>query len=420
VSRDLANRRERPSRRWLINNVSLVVISLALAFFFWAVATEAEDPTDTRPFSPMAPVEIRGLPEGMTTYGAENARVRVEIMAPRSVWERLQADDIHAYVDLSSVHTGTIQVPVQVIVDLEPSTVVNVTPGEIPLTVERIAEKDVQVAVRVEGNPAMGFTARAHEVAPESVRVRGPESKVNQVVEALVSVSVADRQSDLRSDIEPVPVDEDEAEVTMVEIVPRSVTVHVPLTQWLDTRNVPVNLTLVGQPAPGYRIADLDYEPQSLTVYGRADVLDATTALQTDPVDLGGITRTLQSTVSLRLPTGLFVFTAQNTVSITVTVEPIRSGLNLEVTPTVSGLRPNLSATVGLDTIIVILSGPLLAMEDLDVGTVEAILDLTAYTSGEYLITPRIIVPNEIKIENITPQAVPVRIEVVPTPIPEP
>ena len=406
--------------RWNVKNLSLVLVSLALAFFFWAVATEAEDPTSTRAFSPSALVELRGLPEDMITYGAENARVRVEIMAPRSVWDRLQADDIQAYVDLSDVQTGTIEVPVQVVVNLEPSTITQVTPREISLTVETIAEKDVGVTVRVQGNPAMGFTARDHEVAPASVRVRGPESKVNQVTEVLTTVSVADRQSDLRSDVEPTPVDASETEVPLVEILPGSVTVHVPITQWLDTRNVPVNLNLVGQPAPGYRIVDLDYEPQSLTVYGRADVLDATTALQTDSVDLQGITRTLQSTVSLRLPTGLFVFTAQTTANITVTVETIRSGLNLEVTPVVSGLRPNLNATVGLDMVIVILSGPLLAMEDLDVDGIEAILDLTNYAPGEYLVPPRIIVPNEIDIENITPQTVPVKIEALATPTIEP
>ena len=420
MSHDSRPRRDRSPTRWFVKNLSLMALSLLLGFFFWAVATEAEDPTNTRTFSPATPVEIRGLPDDMTTYGAENTRVRVEIMAPRSVWDRLQADDVRAYVDLSNVTPGIVEIPVQVVVDIEPSSITNVTPREITLTVERVAEKDVEVSVHVQDNPAMGFTARNYEVAPASVRVRGPESKVDQVTEALVDVSVADRQSDLRVDVEPTPVDADAEEVDLIEVIPRTVTVRVPITQWLDTRNVPVNLNLVGQPAPGYRIADLDYDPQSLTVYGRADVLDATTALQTDPVDLDGITRTLQSTVSLRLPTGLFVFTAQTTVDITVTIETIRSGLNLEVTPTIVGLEPNLEANVGIDTIFVILSGPLLAMEDLDTDSVEAILDLAGYTAGEYMVSPRVIVPDEIEIENVTPQAVPVRIEVVAPPTAEP
>ena len=401
---------------WFVKNLSLVFLSLVLAFFFWAVATEAEDPTKTQPFSTPIPVEIQGLPDGMTTYGAESARVRVEITAPQSVWDQLQVDDIHAYIDLSNVETGTIQAPVQVSISVQPAKITSVAPKDIQLTVENIAEKEIPVVVRVQGSPALGFTAGQRQVAPESVRVRGPQSKVEQVTEALVTVSVADRQSDLRADYAPVPVDADENEVLLVEVVPNSVTVYVPVTQWLDTRDVPVDPTIVGQPAPGYRVADIEYSPQVLTVYGRADVLDTTTAIQTDPVDMEGITRTLETTVSLRLPTGLFVFSSQSSATITLTIEAVRSGLNLEITPTVQGLGPNLTVTVGLDTVIVILSGPLSNMEAVDPTTVQAVLDLTGYGPGEYSITPTIVVPDQIDVENITPQAVPVRIEAVVPP----
>ncbi len=407
--------------RWIAKNASLMLLSLLLAFFFWAVATEAEDPTSTMVFSPAIPVEIRGLQEEMTAYGAESARVRVEIQAPKSVWDQLQVDDIHAYVDLTNGQTGTRMVPVQVSVGLEPSSVTNVTPKEIEITVERLAEKEIPVSVRVQGNPTMGYIARTAEIAPQVVRVRGPESRVSRVTTALIVVSIQERQNDLRGDYEPTLVDANEAEVDRVESVPKSVTVNVPIIQWLDTRDIPVNPNLVGQPAPGYRIADLEIDPQILTVYGRSDVLASTTTLQTEPINYEGITQTLQTIVPLRLPTGLFVFSAQSTVTVTLTVEAIRSGLTLEVTPTIRGLAPNLTATVGLDTVIVILSGPLASMDTLDPASVEVTLDVAGLQIGEYTITPDIELPGDIEIENITPQAVPIKIEayVPPTASPD-
>ncbi len=407
--------------RWIAKNASLMLLSLLLAFFFWAVATEAEDPTSTMVFSPAIPVEIRGLQEEMTAYGAESARVRVEIQAPKSVWDQLQVDDIHAYVDLTNGQTGTRMVPVQVSVGLEPSSVTNVTPKEIEITLERLAEKEIPVSVRVQGNPTMGYIARTAEIAPQVVRVRGPESRVSRVTTALIVVSIQERQNDLRGDYEPTLVDANEAEVDRVESVPKSVTVNVPIIQWLDTRDIPVNPNLVGQPAPGYRIADLEIDPQILTVYGRSDVLASTTTLQTEPINYEGITQTLQTIVPLRLPTGLFVFSAQSTVTVTLTVEAIRSGLTLEVTPTIRGLAPNLTATVGLDTVIVILSGPLASMDTLDPASVEVTLDVAGLQIGEYTITPDIELPGDIEIENITPQAVPIKIEayVPPTASPD-
>lgn len=406
--------------RWITKNLSLLLLSLLLAFFFWAVATEAEDPTSTAVFSTAIPVEIRGLQEDMTTHGATSARVRVEIQAPKSVWDQLQIDDIQAYVDLSNGQTGTHMAPVQVSVGLEPSNVTSITPKEIEITVERLAEKEIPVTVRVQGNPTMGYIARSAEIAPLVVRLRGPESRVSQVTTALIVVSIEGRQNDLRSDYEPALIDANEAEVDRVEIIPKSVTVNVPIIQWLDTRDIPVNPNLVGQPAPGYRIADLEIDPQILTVYGRSDVLASTTTLQTESINYEGITQTLQTMVPLRLPTGLFVFSAQSTVTVTLTVEAIRSGLTLEVTPTIRGLAPNLTATVGLDTVIVILSGPLASMDTLDPASVEVTLDVAGLQIGEYTITPDIDLPGDIEIENITPQAVPIKIEIYVPPTASP
>ena len=47
--------------RWLGRNLSSLFLSLLLAFFFWAVATEAKDPTLDAPFGSSIPIEATGL-----------------------------------------------------------------------------------------------------------------------------------------------------------------------------------------------------------------------------------------------------------------------------------------------------------------------------------------------------------------------
>ncbi|MGC9467335.1 MAG: CdaR family protein [Anaerolineae bacterium] len=400
--------------RWISHNLSLFLLSLLLAFFFWAVATEAEDPTRVDTFPTQIPVEIRGLREGLTTYGAEDARIRVEIRAPASIWDRLQTGDIEAYIDLSTVQTGTVEVPVQVFVELEPSTVTDRTPEQIELTVERIAEKEVPVDVQVQGSPSLGFMISEREVVPQSVRIRGPESYVRRVQKASIQVSVEGQQSDLRDDFRPIPVDETGQRVQQVEIMPESVTVRIPIVQWLNTRDVPVKPNLIGQPAPGYGIANVRYAPQVVTVYGRADVLNATTTVQTAPINLEGITQTLETSVPLQLPTGLSILSGRPTVTVTLTVDAIRSALNLEIVPTIQGLSPELTATVGLESILVILNGPISVMEALEPAEVEAVLDLSDLTPGEYNIIPEVTVPDGVDIEQILPEEVPVQIEEAP------
>ncbi|HQE99351.1 MAG TPA: hypothetical protein PLG06_06405, partial [Anaerolineae bacterium] len=58
--------------------LSLAALSLVLAFFFWAVATETSDPTEERAYPDAIPIEVRGVPEDrMAAYGAENSKARV-------------------------------------------------------------------------------------------------------------------------------------------------------------------------------------------------------------------------------------------------------------------------------------------------------------------------------------------------------
>jgi len=64
--------------RWLRQNISLILVSFVLAFFFWAIATESNDPTREGPFPASIPVETEGLGEDKMAYGIQGSRVRVE------------------------------------------------------------------------------------------------------------------------------------------------------------------------------------------------------------------------------------------------------------------------------------------------------------------------------------------------------
>jgi hypothetical protein len=116
------------------------------------------------------------------------------------------------------------------------------------------------------------------------------------------------------------------------------------------------------------------------------------------------------------MPEGLTVVDPPRAVvSVTLRIEVIRSGLTLEVTPTIQGLSETLSATVELDKIVLILNGPLSIMEALNTEEdVQFVLDLTGLDPGDYSLVPDITVPSQVVIENVIPEAVPVRITEMP------
>ena len=399
--------------RWLGQNVSLIFLSLLLAFFFWAMATEAENPTQQGPFGTPIPIEVQGLDEGMVAYDLDASRARIEIRAPKSVWDELSIEDMRAYLDLSDVSTGTVKIPVQVDVRVSPVQLLKVTPLEVNLSVESIAEKQVTVTVRSEGTPIFGYKTAEPEIAPRTVRVRGPASMVSKVVQAKVIVSVKGQQSDVRSDYTPELLDENENPVPYVEAVPKTVTVNVPIEQLGYVRDLAVTVAWEGQPAPGYRIVNLVVDPPVVTVFGATSVVKAAPGhLQTQPINLEAISQNLTTTVALQMPDGLSVISlARPYVTATLTIEAIQSGLTLAVTPTIRGLIGEMTATVGVEQVVVILSGPLAVMERLDASDVQFFLDLTSLLPGDYALIPVITVPDDVVIQSVIPEAIPVKIE---------
>lgn len=396
-------------------NLSLLSLSVLLAFFFWAIAVEAEDPTVQRTYANAIPVTHRNLPDDKVAYG-EEVRVQVTLRTPRSVWDNLRSEDIQAYINLSDVPTGTIELPIQIAVARSPVEVVGFSPEKAQLTVEQIAEKDVPVVVAQEGQPALGYETGVSTTAPEFVHIQGPESLVARAVRAEVTVDIEGYLSDITDDMRPVIVDKDGEPIPQLEITPRTVTVNTPIQEPGYFRKLPVNINLKGELAPGYRLSSLRVTPEVVTIFGNTHaVQNAPRYLQTEPISLTRITESLTTTLALQMPEGLFVIQpASAEVTVSIRIEPIESSITLELTPQIEGLSRNLTATVEIDSIVVLLSGPLATMETLEREDVRLTIDVTNLTPGEYAIRPTVNVTDTVTVENVLPETIPIRIERLP------
>lgn len=402
----------------LLQNLGLMLASLVLAFFFWAVATEAEDPQMERTYPVSIPVERQGVPEGMVVYGAENIKARVSLRAPRSIWDILQLEDIRAFVDLSDVVPGTVTVPIQIEVHRKPVQVTQSSPQELSLSLELLVERDVPVEVELEGRPALGFMARQPTFAPRTVTVSGPQSLISQVVRSLVTVPVGEQQENVSGDFLSTPVDETGKRVEYVQVLPRSVTIQVTIEQLANIRNLPVRIVLAGQPAPGYRIGSVEIEPPVISVFGRSAVLqNAIDYLETNLILLDGASSSFTTTVALQVPEGLTVLLTPQ-VMVKVNLEPVESKMTVQLSPEIQGLGAGLTTTLVPETVQLLLIGPFEAVEQLDPADIWISLNLTDLPPGEYTITPDIILPdNRLRIEGIFPQSsLPVKIEEISNP----
>ncbi len=415
----------RAAVRWLASNFWSMVLALLLAILAWFVAVEAQDPTRTDRFPQPIRVTASNLPDDMMILGDFSPTVRVDLRTIQSVWDTLAPEDFQATVDLQGLGPGVHQVPVQVTLGKQPSRIIAVEPAVVALELDARAQITVPVRVEIEGEPALGYLRRTPSIAPHEVSVAGPQRYVTQVVEAYAQVSVQDAAANIEGRFPLRLRDAEGGAVPYVVATPDAADVRVPIELSGYYRPLPVKVVITGQVAVNYRITGISVEPPTVTVFGSPEVIAALPGyVQTEPVDVEGAVADVIERPALDLPSNISVVLGQQPVVVRVLVEPIQSSRTMQITPTIQGLDPALTATVPLETIEVILSGPLPLLESLDEGDVRVILDLFGLSVGKHQIEPRVIVPEGVVAQNVLPAALQVEIMVprpaTPTPTPSP
>jgi YbbR domain-containing protein len=178
-------------RRLLLDNLTLKVISLVLAFLLWVQIAGQQRVQRSVSVS----VEFINMPHELEITNDYPREVNVVISRPSSV--RMDERELAAVIDLSTAEPGMIVVP------LTERNIRNVPSGaqiegieqrRIRLQLERVRRKTVRVLPEVTGQPAEGFQIREVRTSPSEVLISGPESRLERVTTAgTESVDVAGR-----------------------------------------------------------------------------------------------------------------------------------------------------------------------------------------------------------------------------------
>jgi YbbR domain-containing protein len=395
-----------------------MILALVLSTLAWVVAVEDENPTRTGRFPQPIPVDLIGLPPDMILLESLEGSARVTLRATASVWANLSASDFEATADLTGLGPGVHRVSVDVRLEKTPSRIVQIEPEAITVELDVSTERTIPVEVDVEGEPALGYLRRAPAVSPQEVTVSGPQTYVSQVVRAWTEVSIQDTTDDLEGDFPLRPQDAQGQLVSKVSLFPDVVYVRVPIELSNYYRPLPVKVVITGTVTTNYRVTDISVEPPTITIFGSPDTISALPGfVETEPINVEGAEADVVARPSLNLPTNVAVVAGQQPV-VRVSVDPIVSSRTVEVTPVLQGLSPGLTATVPLQTMEVILSGPLPMLEALEPDDVRVVLDLFGLPVGTHQVEPLVIVPEGITAQNVLPATLQIEISVATAPTP--
>lgn len=164
----------------LTKNLGWKLLSLLLAMLLWTVIVRDPDLATLI----TAPVHFRGMPENLEISSEMVSTVQLEVRGPSGQLTPDNLTNAAVVLDL-----GNVDRPGDRTYTLEASNVSlpngvffsRAMPSQIRIEFERRISREVPVRVQVSTDPPEGYRVERTVVVPESFRVVGPESNVQQL-----------------------------------------------------------------------------------------------------------------------------------------------------------------------------------------------------------------------------------------------
>lgn len=398
--------------REVLTNVGTFLLSLVLAVFIWMSASQTQDPARTRFIE--VPLTFVGIPSNATLVSPGTRQlVQLRLEGPDSVLQAVTPEDFTATADLSDIPSGQLTTVDVVVVGRNPAARISfITPEQVDVQLEQQVTREVPVELDLRGTVARGHRQDEPLLDPPSIQVSGPESRVNQLDFALVTVFLNSTAETLVESTQPIFYDQSGrvASVTGLGLSADEVTATVPVVESAGFADKLVTVEWKGEPAPGYRLLSVTADPPSVLVEGRPAQVNQLTSVKTEPIDINGLAQSFQQTAALALPAGISVDPEQ-TVTVNIEIEPILTTSTFNRVPTLRGLGRAYDATFEPAQVRVILFGPLPALDALAEDDIRVTLNLFGLEPGVYSVEPDVDVPDrDIEIRLVQPSAVTVTV----------
>ena len=124
------------------------------------------------------PVEISGIPSGLTVTGSHLKGIEVRVRGPKSALETLAKLKPKYLLDLSGAGVGvkTIYFDQHRVALPKGVTIIKITPELLTIRIENEIKKELPVIISLSGKPASGFIVAGAVAKPLSSVLRGPQN----------------------------------------------------------------------------------------------------------------------------------------------------------------------------------------------------------------------------------------------------
>lgn len=312
-----------------LNNITLKILSLGIAFIAWILIINIDDPVRTKKFYKI-PVNIQN--ESVITslnkvYEViEGDYINITVKGKRSIVDNLRATDFKATADLSNLSSvNAVPIKASFIKDTSGVEIIEGINNTLRITLEDVAESQFKVGYNLNGSIADGYYISEVKLRPNLIRVSGGETIISKLNQVKIEIDISGISDNFVVRAIPKAYDQygNELDSTKLKFSTSQIKATVNV---LETKNIPINVVVQGNPINGYTYSDIIFEPKEVLVAGNEDILDSVKSI-TIPVDISGIYNNFEEEISLvdYLPDGIIVADENSTIVVNIPIEKMQT-----------------------------------------------------------------------------------------------
>lgn len=324
------------------------MLAILFAVVFWLYVMDQVNPEMVKTI-PDVKVELLNIEnaqnQGLVMMGEKEFYVDVKLKGRRSEVIKVTSNDLLVTADLEGFQKGTNNVMLSSKIFVSNVTIESLSMNSIKISLDRIVEVAKTVKIDYVGTIAENYTAGELSVAPEEILVKGPESLVNNISSLRGELDLTEVSNQLIKEIPVTAIDLDGNAVNGVELGRSYVTAQLGVFR---LSNIPVEVTLRGAVGNEYKLVKTEVLPALVTIRGEDALISTIEKVNTEVIDLSGMTETFEMEVALNLPEGVTAPFAEETINVKLHIEPMMVG-SLEFTSdeiTIENMDPEMNYEV--------------------------------------------------------------------------
>lgn len=392
----------------LNRNLALKIVSMFIAVILWFIAIRDHNPEITRRFDNIKVTienEDKLEPNGLTLTRRIETETDIQVRGRAHDFTNIDIDDFTGFVDLSKVTMpGDQYLPVDV-KGLPVGMTLQKTP-QVWASIDILDSKEIPVTLDMDISEANGFRLHPYIISPKgNVRVLGPSGLLDRIKKATVSLNVNEAAQTIERSL-PVRLFDENGQLIQHEFIsaiPGFIIVTIPV---YPVRTLRVTASLGGTPAYGYEVKGIETYPSEITISGENEVLETLFDIGTEILDIQNALTDVRRTVRFKNYDGIRIVPGQPT-SVDVIVRIGEAVIERTVAISDIELRnppQNRRVRIEQDNYEVTLRGPKLALERITDGEIKIYLDLSEVTRGEHNLPLSAEIPDGIELVTISPQ----------------